>query len=224
MSSIEQNIKELKQQLGPSVKLVAVSKFQPNEKIMEAYNAGQRLFGENRPQEFEQKVKSLPEDIQWHFVGHLQTNKIKMVAPYAALIHSVDSEKLLFELEKFGAQNNLNIKCLLEIFIAKEESKQGFTFSEAEELLERLRTSPLKNVTLCGVMGMATLTKDKEQISKEFTQLYSFFSRIKQRHLHLSEFKEVSMGMSEDFPIACRLGASIVRIGTKIFGEREYKE
>ncbi|MBP5229344.1 MAG: YggS family pyridoxal phosphate-dependent enzyme [Bacteroidales bacterium] len=219
---IKENIHQIRKELPSGVRLAAVSKFQSNEKIMEAYEAGQRIFAENRPQEFEQKVKSLPEDIQWHFVGHLQSNKIKMVAPYAALIHSVDTEKLLYELEDYAGKNSLHLKVLLEMFIAKEETKQGFSFKEVEELLERLRVNPLKNVTICGLMGMATLTDDTVEITKEFALLYSFFARMKQRHLQMTEFKELSMGMSEDYKIAILQGSTIIRLGSKIFGPREY--
>ncbi len=219
---IKENIHQIRKELPSGVRLAAVSKFQSNEKIMEAYEAGQRIFAENRPQEFEQKVKSLPEDIQWHFVGHLQSNKIKMVAPYAALIHSVDTEKLLYELEDYAGKNGLHLKVLLEMFIAKEETKQGFSFKEVEDLLERLRENPLKNVTICGLMGMATLTDDTVEITKEFALLYSFFARMKQRHLEMTEFKELSMGMSEDYKIAILQGSTIIRLGSKIFGPREY--
>ncbi|MBR5906785.1 MAG: YggS family pyridoxal phosphate-dependent enzyme [Bacteroidales bacterium] len=218
---IKENIHQIRKELPSGVRLAAVSKFQSNEKIMEAYEAGQRIFAENRPQEFEQKVKSLPEDIQWHFVGHLQSNKIKMVAPYAALIHSVDTEKLLYELEDYAGRNGLHLKVLLEMFIAKEETKQGFSFKEVEDLLERLRENPLKNVTICGLMGMATLTDDTVEVTREFALLYSFFARMKQRHLQMTEFKELSMGMSLDYKIAILQGSTIIRLGSKIFGPRE---
>ncbi|MBR4438498.1 MAG: YggS family pyridoxal phosphate-dependent enzyme [Bacteroidales bacterium] len=218
---IKENIHQIRKELPSGVRLAAVSKFQSNEKIMEAYEAGQRIFAENRPQEFEQKVKSLPEDIQWHFVGHLQSNKIKMVAPYAALIHSVDTEKLLYELEDYAGKNGLHLKVLLEMFIAKEETKQGFSFKEVEDLLERLRENPLKNVTICGLMGMATLTDDTVEVTREFALLYSFFARMKQRHLQMTEFKELSMGMSLDYKIAILQGSTIIRLGSKIFGPRE---
>ena len=218
---IKENIHQIRKELPSGVRLAAVSKFQSNEKIMEAYEAGQRIFAENRPQEFEQKVKSLPEDIQWHFVGHLQSNKIKMVAPYAALIHSVDTEKLLYELEDYAGKNGLHLKVLLEMFIAKEETKQGFSFKEVEDLLERLRENPLKNVTICGLMGMATLTDDTVEVTREFALLYSFFARMKQRHLQMTEFKELSMGMSLDYKIAMLQGSTIIRLGSKIFGPRE---
>ena len=218
---IKENIHQIRKELPSGVRLAALSKFQSNEKIMEAYEAGQRIFAENRPQEFEQKVKSLPEDIQWHFVGHLQSNKIKMVAPYAALIHSVDTEKLLYELEDYAGRNGLHLKVLLEMFIAKEETKQGFSFKEVEDLLERLRENPLKNVTICGLMGMATLTDDTVEVTREFALLYSFFARMKQRHLQMTEFKELSMGMSLDYKIAILQGSTFIRLGSKIFGPRE---
>lgn len=219
--SIIEELSALKKEIPSGVKLVLVSKFQSEETIMEAYNAGHRIFAENYPQEFEKKVKSLPEDIEWHFIGHLQSSKIKMVVPYASLIHSVDSEKLLYEIDDYCQKNGLKTKVLLEIHVAREETKHGFTMDEAEELLEKLRKEPLKCVTLCGIMGMATLTDDNIEIQREFTLLYSFYSRMKQRHLQWPEFKELSMGMSEDYKYAVRLGSTILRIGTKVFGKRE---
>ena len=220
--SIQEELSQLRKELAPSgARLALVSKFQSNEKIMEAYEAGQRIFAESRPQEMEQKALSLPKDIQWHFIGHLQSNKIKMVVPYASLIHSVDSEKLLYEIEDYCIKNGFTAKVLLEMHIAREETKQGFSFQECEDLLERIMKEPLKCVTICGLMGMATLTDDDIQVQKEFTLLYSFFARMKQRHLEMGEFRELSMGMSQDYIYALRLGSTIVRIGTKVFGERQ---
>ena len=221
--SIIEELSALRKEVPSGVKLVLVSNFQSNESIMEAYNAGHKIFAENYPQEFEKKVNSLPKDIEWHFIGHLQSNKIKMVVPYAELIHSVDSEKLLYEIEDYCLKHGLKTKVLLEIHVAREATKQGFTMKEAEELLERLRVQPLKCVTLSGIMGMATLTDDNVEIQREFTLLYSFYARMKQRHLQWPEFKELSMGMSEDYKYAVRLGSTILRIGTKVFGQREQK-
>lgn len=220
--SIQEELSQLRKELAPSgARLALVSKFQSNEKIMEAYEAGQRIFAESRPQELEQKAASLPKDIQWHFIGHLQSNKIKMVVPHASLIHSVDSEKLLYEIEDYCLKNGCTAKVLLEMHIAQEETKQGFSMQECEDLLERIMKEPLKCVTICGLMGMATLTDDDIQVQKEFTLLYSFFARMKQRHLEMGEFRELSMGMSQDYIYALRLGSTIVRIGTKVFGERQ---
>ncbi|MBO7562558.1 MAG: YggS family pyridoxal phosphate-dependent enzyme [Bacteroidales bacterium] len=221
--SIIEELSALRKEVPSGVKLVLVSKFQSNESIMEAYNAGHKIFAENYPQEFEKKVNSLPKDIEWHFIGHLQSNKIKMVVPYAELIHSVDSEKLLYEIEDYCLKHGLKTKVLLEIHVAREATKQGFTMKEAEELLEKLRVQPLQCVTLSGIMGMATLTDDNVEIQREFTLLYSFYARMKQRHLQWPEFKELSMGMSEDYKYAIRLGSTILRIGTKVFGQREQK-
>ena len=221
--SIIEELSALRKEVPSGVKLVLVSNFQSNESIMEAYNAGHKIFAENYPQEFEKKVNSLPKDIEWHFIGHLQSNKIKMVVPYAELIHSVDSEKLLYEIEDYCLKHGLKTKVLLEIHVAREATKQGFTMKEAEELLEKLRVHPLQCVTLSGIMGMATLTDDNVEIQREFTLLYSFYARMKQRHLQWPEFKELSMGMSEDYKYAVRLGSTILRIGTKVFGQREQK-
>ncbi len=217
---IQENLAALKKEIPTGVRLALVSKFQSNERIMEAYQCGQKIFAESRPQELEQKALSLPNDIQWHFIGHLQSNKIKMVVPYATLIHSVDSEKLLYEIEDYCIKNALTANVLLEIHVAQETTKQGFTMDEAEALMEKLIKEPLKCVNICGLMGMATLTEDTILIQKEFSILYSFFARMKQRHLEMHDFRELSMGMSNDYKYAIRLGSSIVRIGTKVFGER----
>ncbi len=218
--SIKEELSNLKKEIPSGVRLALVSKFQSNEAIMEAYQAGHRLFAESRPQEFEKKAESLPDDIEWHFIGHLQSNKIKMVVPHATLIHSVDTEKLLYEIEDFCKKNGLKTKVLLEIHVAREETKQGFTMDEAEELLEKLREHPLECVTLAGIMGMASLTDDTVEIQREFSLLYSFYARMKQRHLQWPEFKELSMGMSQDYKYAIRLGSTILRIGSKVFGQR----
>src|SRR5574344_676579 len=221
--SIASEILELRKELPQATRLVAISKFHTSDKIMEAYNAGQRVFGESRPQELAEKVKELPTDIEWHFIGHLQSNKIKMVVPYVKLIHSVDTEKLLYEIDGYAERNKLHVNCLLEMFIAREQSKQGFSYEEVSALLEKIKCSPLKNTTVCGLMGMATFTEDQEEIKREFIHLKECFLRLQQSHPELSPyFKEISMGMTEDYKIAVQNGSTLVRIGTKIFGPREY--
>lgn len=221
--SIASEILELRKELPQATRLVAISKFHTSDKIMEAYNAGQRVFGESRPQELAEKVKELPTDIEWHFIGHLQSNKIKMVVPYVKLIHSVDTEKLLYEIDSYAERNNLAANCLLEIFIAKEQTKQGFSDDEVSALLDKIKAAPLKSTTICGVMGMATFTEDQEEIKREFTHLSALFHKIQQSHPELApNFREISMGMTEDYKIAVANGSTLVRIGTKIFGPREY--
>ena len=213
---IADNIRKLKSELPSTVELVAVSKFKPVEAIREAYEAGQRSFGENRPQELAAKAPQLPGDIVWHFIGHLQTNKVKMVVPYAHLIHSVDSERLLAEIDKAARAAGKVMDCLLEIHIAEEQTKQGFTPDEAVALAREAGRYP--NIRLRGVMGMATFTNDREQVRREFRSLKA----VSERLLFLPGCDTVSMGMSGDWPIAVRHGATMVRIGTDIFGPREY--
>lgn len=221
--SISSQIEKINNELPSTVKLVAVSKFNPVEAIREAYDAGQRIFGESRPQELAQKVPQLPDDIQWHFIGHLQTNKLKMVLPYVSMIHSVDSRRLLMEMEKYAVKNGLKVKCLLEVFIAREESKQGFTREELVELLDTLEAEPLQGVEICGLMGMASFVEDQEQISREFSQLQSIFVQMREKYIStLPNFNELSMGMSGDYKIAIEKGSTLVRIGTSIFGARNY--
>lgn len=221
---IKEEINLINKELPSTVKLVAVSKFNPVEAIEQAYDAGQRIFGENRPQELAAKVPMLPADIQWHFLGHLQTNKLKMVLPYAWLIQSVDSEKLLMEINKFAVTKGLRVNCLLEMFVAAEQTKQGFDKEELLNLVDRLSKDPLPGVELCGLMGMATFTDDTEQIRREFTHLAETFNEIKNQYSHVfPQFKELSMGMSGDYKIAIECGSTMVRIGTRIFGARKYK-
>jgi pyridoxal phosphate enzyme (YggS family) len=204
---------------------VAVSKFNPAEAIQQAYEAGQRIFGESRPQELFQKVSILPDDIQWHFIGHLQTNKLKMVLPYVALVHSVDSERLLQEINKYALKNNLKVRCLLEVFIAQEESKQGFSKDELFSLLDKLHREPMDGVEICGLMGMASFVEDRAQIAAEFDQLKSIFDQAREKYIStLPNFKELSMGMSGDYDIAVEKGSTLVRIGTSIFGARNYNK
>jgi pyridoxal phosphate enzyme (YggS family) len=221
--SIQANLKEVQSTLPPHVRLVAVSKFHPIESLQEAYDAGQRVFGESKVQEMTQKYEALPKDIEWHFIGHLQTNKIKYMAPYVAMIHGVDSFKLLAEIDKQAAKAGRIIPCLLQIHIAQEETKFGFSFDECREMLEQGEWKKLKNITLAGVMGMGTFTDDREETAREFQSLGDFFLEIKQKHFaDEPNFKEISMGMSDDYPIAIEHGSTLVRVGSRIFGERNY--
>ena len=223
--SISSEIERLNKELPSTVKLVAVSKFNPSDAIMEAYQAGQRIFGESRPQELLQKVQELPSDIQWHFIGHLQTNKLKMVLPYAALIHSVDSERLLMEINKYAVKNGLKVKCLLELFVAQEETKQGFSKEELMELMEKLQQEPLQGVEICGLMGMASFVEDEQQIRGEFAALKETFDQVREKYISTHpNFNELSMGMSGDYRIAVEMGSTMVRIGTTIFGARNYNK
>lgn len=223
MSPIKEQINEINANLPGHVRLVAVSKFHPIEALQEAYDAGQRIFGESKVQEMTQKQEALPKDIKWHFIGHLQTNKIKYMAPYVALIHGVDSYKLLAEINKQAAKAGRIIPCLLQIHIAKEETKFGFSMDECRDMLTQGDWKSLKNVQIAGVMGMATNTDDKEEIKSEFETLARFFHEIKNDYFQEDpSFKEISMGMSDDYPIAIEEGSTLVRIGSKIFGERHY--
>jgi len=219
--SIAANIQELKKELPSDVKLVAVSKFHPVESIEEALAAGQMVFGENRPQEFEKKVKTLDgRGIEWHFIGHLQTNKLKMVLPYADLVQSVDSLHLLDEINSWGAKNGRVIPVLLELHVAAEESKTGFYEEEILDLM--FRAASFKNVRFCGLMGMATNTDKEEDIRADFARIKAFYDYLRDLFPEYDAFRELSIGMSGDWRIALEYGASIVRIGTAIFGEREY--
>ncbi len=220
---IQANLKEVLTSLPAQVKLVAVSKFHPNESIEQAYRAGQRIFGESKVQELTGKYETLPKDIEWHFIGHLQTNKVKYIAPYIAMIHAVDSYKLLAEIDKQAAKNGRVIPCLLEIHIAQEESKYGFTFQECREMLEAGEWKNLTHICIAGLMGMATFTEDETEIKKEFDSLKQFFNEIKQNYFaDRDTFREISMGMSHDYPLAIEAGSTLVRVGSKIFGERIY--
>lgn len=220
---IQANLKEVLDQLPEGVRLVAVSKFHPNEAIEEAYKVGQRIFGESREQELSTKYETLPKDIEWHFIGHLQTNKVKYIAPYIAMIHAVDSYKLLAEIDKQAAKHNRVIPCLLEIHIAQEDSKYGFTFDTCRQMLEEGGWKQLKHVCIAGVMGMGTNTDDEKEVEKEFRSLADFFQSLKQDYFSQTDsFKEISMGMSHDYQIAIKCGTTLVRVGSKIFGERIY--
>mgnify|MGYP003526398585 CR=1 FL=1 len=216
-------LNNIKEELPQCTRLVAVSKFHPAEAIKEAYDAGQRIFGESKAQELEEKHKILPENIEWHFIGHLQTNKVKYIAPYVAMIHAVDSYKLLEEINKQAAKNNRVIPCLLEIHIANEESKFGLNIDECRELLKEGKWKTLENVSICGIMGMATNTDDTDIIEREFITLQSLFNELKSEYFSNNDsFREISMGMSDDYRIAIKHGSTLVRIGSKIFGTRNY--
>lgn len=218
---IAQHIQELQASLPQGVTLVAVSKFHPVEALQEAYQAGQRVFGESRAQELVAKQLVLPKDIEWHFIGPLQSNKVKDIAPFISLIHSVDSLKLLNEIEKQAAKHERIIRVLLEIHVAAEETKHGFTPDECRELVNQLPELP--HVQICGIMGMATLTDDESLIRKEFHTLHALFTELKETVFCQSEaFSILSMGMSHDYKLAIEEGSNMIRVGTYIFGEREY--
>lgn len=210
---------KIKSDLPPNTKLVAVSKFKPVETILEAYNEGQRDFGENRPQELFTKMHELPSDIRWHFIGHLQTNKIKYIIEKVSLIHSVDSIKLLAEIDKEAKKRNIIVNCLLQIYIAKEESKQGLSENELYEIINS--KAVYANIRFCGLMGMASLTEDTNEVKREFAYLASLFDKIKNEYFSDDPgFKEKSMGMSGDYNIALDYGTTLIRIGSLIFGDR----
>ncbi len=219
--SIRDNLHSLITDLPPHVRLVAVSKTKPVEMILEAYEAGQRIFGENRAREMEEKHSLLPSDIEWHFIGHLQTNKVKYIAGFADTIESIDSARLLEEIHKEAARHNRIINGLLQFHIASEESKSGFLMEEAMLYLASPSFRNITHVRITGVMGMASLTCDHELIRKEFTALRGYFKILKEEFFPKNtEFKEISMGMSGDYRIAIAEGSTMVRIGTAIFGER----
>ena len=217
---IEDNLKNILKELPPEVKLVAVSKFHPASDIQAAYNAGQRRFGENRPQEFAAKVPSLPDDIEWHFIGHLQTNKLKFVLPYASLVESIDSLHLLEAVDKWGSKHDKVIDVLLELHLGAEETKGGFTEEEIETILGGVE-GPFSHIRFRGLMGMATNTDDVSVVEADFARIEAFKKSLEDRY-DLPDFTELSIGMSHDWPVAIRHGATIVRIGTAIFGPRVY--
>lgn len=219
---IRQNLKNVRQNIPSQVKLIAVSKTKPVEMIQQAYDEGQRDFGENKAQEMAAKQPMLPDDICWHFIGHLQTNKVKYIASFVFLIHAVDTLKLLKEIDKQAFKNSRIIDCLLEFHIAEEESKFGLSRKAAGEILNSGAFSELKNVRICGVMGMATYTSDQEKIRREFRSLKEHFESLKKEFFRdKPEFREISMGMSGDYLLAIEEGATIVRIGSTIFGPRQ---
>ena len=216
--STQENYNKIKAQIPENVELVAVSKFHPIEKIKEVYDCGQKVFGENKVQELLTKVNELPADIQWHLIGHLQTNKVKYIAPFIDTIQSVDSEKLLLEINKEAVKNNRKIKVLLQVKIAEEETKYGLEISEAKEIFSNYLEHQYPNIEILGLMGMATFTDNKNQVKSEFLVLKSLFDE-------LSTFKKLetlSMGMSDDFALAIECGSTSVRIGSAIFGVRNY--
>ena len=214
------NLERIKQELPSGVKLVAVSKFHPFEAILEAYNEGQRAFGENRPQEFAAKAVQLPQDIEWHFIGHLQTNKLKLVLPYASIVESIDTLHLLEAVNNWGEQNSKVINVLLEVHIGAEETKQGFTPSEVKAVLQMAGEFPF--VHFRGLMGMASHTEDEEAISADFQTIKALFDECRALYPQFTDFDQLSIGMSDDWQIATRYGSTEVRIGTAIFGNREY--
>ena len=223
--SIASNISELQQELQPiGVQLVAISKTKPNEDILAAYEAGQRLFGENQVQEMLAKYEELPKDIEWHLVGHLQTNKVKYIAPFVSLIHSVDSLKVLSEINKQALKNNRVIDCLLQVFIADEDTKFGLDHAELIELLRSEEFQEFKNIRIRGLMGIATNTENEKIIKEEFYELKMFFDGIKTTYFRKEvSFDILSMGMSSDYKIAIEQGANMVRLGSTIFGKRVIK-
>lgn len=221
--SIADNLKQVLTELPTGVRLVAVSKFNPNEAIEEAYRAGQRIFGESKVQEMTAKQESLPNDIEWHFIGHLQTNKIKYMAPYVAMIHGIDSYKLLTEVNKQAQKAGRVIDCLLQLHVAQEETKFGFSPDECRAMLVDGAWKTLENIRICGLMGMASNTDDTKQIDREFETLHNLFEELKVTFfIDAPQFKELSMGMSHDYHLAIAQGSTLVRVGSKIFGERNY--
>ena len=220
---IKENLDIIRATVPSNVTLIAVSKTKPVSDLQEAYDAGQRIFGENKALEMRDKHQVLPEDIQWHFIGHLQTNKIKYIASFVTLIHAIDSLSLLEAVDKEAAKNNRVIDCLLQFHIAQEETKFGLDLEEARAMLESESYKKLKNINICGVMGMATFTDDSAQVRNEFKSLKNIFETLKENYFVGNEsFMEISMGMSDDYPIAIEEGATMVRVGSKIFGARNY--
>ena len=220
---IKENLAKVNSTLADGVKLIAVSKTKPVEDLQEAYDAGQRLFGENKALEMRDKHAVLPQDIEWHFIGHLQTNKIKYIAPYVTMIHSIDSLNLLEAVNKEAAKHDRIIDCLLQFHIATEETKFGLSWDEAEALLQSPEYAALHNIRIVGVMGMATNTDNRDLVRQEFRTLHGYYEQLKAKYFagH-PEFKEISMGMSHDYDIAREEGATLVRIGSTSFGARDY--
>ena len=220
---VKGNLNDVLAQLPEGVRLVAVSKFHPAEYIEEAYKDGQRIFGESHEQELSRKVRELPKDIMWHFIGHLQTNKVKYIAPYISMIDAVDSLRLLKEIQKQAAKNNRVIDVLLELHVAEEETKYGLTLEACRELLEGGEWRDMPNVRICGLMTMASNVDDEVQIRGEFMTALRFFDEVKEKYFSDTDyFTERSWGMSDDYPIAIECGSTMVRVGTKIFGPRVY--
>ncbi len=219
---IKNNLTEIQREIPPNVQLVAVSKTKPIALLKEAYAAGQRHFGENRVQELAEKYETLPKDINWHMIGHLQSKKVKTIAPFVHLIHAVDSEKLLKIINKEAKKNNRVIDCLIQFHIADEDSKYGFTLDEVNTILADTEFNTLKNVRIVGVMGMATFTDDEVQVRNEFKRLKTYFDNLKTTFFKTADyFTEISMGMSGDYTIGIEEGSTMVRIGSAIFGARD---
>lgn len=216
--SIQENYRDIKSRLPENVQLVAVSKTHPTSAIQEVYDLGQKVFGENKVQELVEKHPLLPKDIQWHIIGHLQTNKVKYIAEFVDTIQSVDSEKLLKEINKEAGKNNRKIKVLLQVKIAEEDTKFGLEIEEAKSIFEKFVNDEFENIEITGLMGMATFTEDENQIKKEFSVLKNLFDELSK----IRKLETLSMGMSDDFPIAIDCGANSVRIGSAIFGRRDY--
>ena len=218
---IKEQLSKINEVIPPNVLLIAVSKTKPNEDLLEAYDAGQRHFGENKVQELCEKWNSLPKDIHWHIIGHLQTNKVKYIAEFIHLIHAVDSLKLLQEIDKQAKKHERIIPCLLQFHIAKEESKFGLSISEAEDLLQTSVYATLTNIRIAGVMGMASFVDDEKQITNEFNELAQIYTTLKNNYFkEVASFREISMGMSGDYPIAIKCGSTMIRVGSTIFGGR----
>ncbi len=218
---IKENLTKIQSTIPSDVTLVAVSKTKPVSDLQEVYDAGQRVFGENKVQEMTEKYEILPKDIQWHLIGHLQTNKVKYIAPFVSLIHSVDSMKLLNEINKEAKKNNRVIDCLLQFHIAEEETKFGLSIEEAKELLESKEFVEMQNVSIVGIMGMASFTENIETVRHEFRVLESYFQILKSHFFKFNhDFKEISMGMSGDYLLAIEEGSTMVRVGSSIFGTR----
>jgi pyridoxal phosphate enzyme (YggS family) len=218
--NINQRLNRILAGLPEGVKLVAVSKFHPAERLQEAYDAGQRIFGENRPQEMTAKYELLPKDIEWHMIGHLQTNKVKYIAPFVSMISSVDSERLIEEIEKQAAKNNRIIDILLEVHVADEETKSGWSQSELDDYLASGKLEKMEHIRVRGVMTIATNTDDEAVIRRDFQAIKDIYDELKPRFGDM--FDTLSIGMSDDYPIALEYGSTMVRIGTAIFGQREY--
>ena len=220
--SISNNLTQIKSQLPAHVTLVAVSKTKPVADLMEAYDAGQRIFGENKIQEMTEKWEVMPKDIEWHMIGHVQTNKVKYMAPFVSLIHGVDSLKLLQEINKQADKNNRVIDCLLQVYIAEEESKFGLDEQELDEILNEIQHNKenYKNIRIVGLMGMATFTENQNQIEKEFKHLKTIFDKYKKLNTEHCQLNTLSMGMSGDYQLAISCGSTMVRIGSSIFGSR----
>lgn len=222
--SIVDSLAKIKATIPEGVKLVAVSKTHPAERILEAYSAGQRAFGENKVQELVPKYEALPKDIEWHLIGHLQRNKVKNVVPFVSLIHSVDSEKLLETIDREAAKIGRVVECLIQVHIAQEATKSGFAIEAAQRFLVERRQRSYSSVRIAGLMGMATLTDDREQLRREFTTLRSLFDAARSEGwVDAEEFTTLSMGMSSDYAIAIAAGSTMVRVGSAIFGARDYR-